>query len=111
MVSRDPQTRSSLLKRWSIRFQVRVKLINGSEVHVNTIGDKSAVKIGGLYALKAFITSTGSVDVSTFHGAIDVYTSGSSGAVALSSVNGSANVSTGSPSSPIVFFAEYRKVT
>lgn len=57
-------------------------------------GDPS-VTIGALYSSGAYITSAGNVGVSSCHGRIAVHTAGASGGVNLSSVNGTAQVSTG----------------
>ena len=75
--------------------QVSARLINGSQVQIAAAGDEASVKIGGLYSSGARISSTGDITVSASHGLISVHTEGSLGAVALSSVNGAFQVSTG----------------
>lgn len=60
-----------------------------------TTGEDTSVKIGGLYSSAAEIRSAGDVAVSSCHGRLKVRTAGAMGAVTLSSVNGTAHVSTG----------------
>lgn len=57
-------------------------------------GDPS-VTMGALYSSGAHITSAGNVGISSCHGRIAVHTARSTGSVNLSSVNGTAQVSTG----------------
>lgn len=72
------------------------RLINGAKVKIDTTGDGDpSVTVGALYSSGAHITSAGNVGVSSCHGRIAVDTAGTSGGVNLSSVNGTAQVSTG----------------
>lgn len=76
-------------------LQVCARLVNGAKVQMETKGDNPSVTVGGLYSSGAHITSEGDVTVSVCHGRITVHTAGTAGAVTLSSVNGTAQVSTG----------------
>ena len=65
-------------------------------MRIDTTGDGDpSVTVGALYSSGACITSAGNVGVSSCHGRITVDTAGTSGVVNLSSVNGTAQVSTG----------------
>lgn len=75
--------------------QVNAKLVNGANVQIDATGDSSSVTVGGLYSSAARITSEGRVNVSNCHGRILVSTIGALGVVTLASVNGVAEVSTG----------------
>eukprot|EP00904_Undaria_pinnatifida_P006617 jgi/Undpi1/3085/HiC_scaffold_15.g06459.m1 len=75
--------------------KVFATLINGAEVDIDASGEKCLVKIGGLYSSAAQIRSAGDVVISASHGRLKVDTAGCMGAVTLSSVNGTADVSTG----------------
>ena len=72
------------------------RLINGAKVKIDTTGDGDpSVTVGALYSSGARIASKGNVGVSSCHGRIAVDTAGTPGGVNLSSVNGTAQVSTG----------------
>lgn len=72
------------------------RLINGAKVRIDATGEGDpSVTIGALYSSGAHITSAGNVGVASCHGRIAVDTAGTSGRVNLSSVNGTARVSTG----------------
>lgn len=58
-------------------------------------GGDPSVTMGALYSSGAHITSAGNVEVSSCHGRVAVHTAGTTGSVNLSSVNGTAQVSTG----------------
>lgn len=62
---------------------------------IDASGEECLVKIGGLYSSAAQIRSAGDVVISASHGRLKVDTAGCMGAVTLSSVNGTADVSTG----------------
>lgn len=86
----------SLIVHETFLLKVYARLINGAKVRIGTTGDGDpSVTVGALYSSGAHITSAGNVVVSSCHGRIAVDTADTSGGVNLSSVNGTAQVSTG----------------
>lgn len=77
------------------QWQVCAKLINGAKVKIDATGNGPSVRVGGLYSSEAFVKSGGNVAISSCHGRITVLAAGPAGGVTLSSVNGTAQVSTG----------------